>query len=187
LTEVISPIERTEHPAKRKTNILIKDLKHYFQGDQFVFIGNHFSLPVDTESYVLDDKQFLLYRYKYNERTITHKLPLTKEGIAFEPTFLYEYKGEKIPSQKTTHTELGYFDSNTNIPTLLADFHPIWLNEEQLKEELEVLQNVYLRSKKHKYSKTDLTSLFLKYVQDIYGQTDEYYFSEWVQKSFLGK
>jgi hypothetical protein len=185
--QVIAPIERTEHPLKRKTNVLVKDLKTYFQGDQFVFIGTNFSLPIDTESYTLDEKQFLLYRYEYNARIITHKLPITKDGIAFNPIFLYEYKDEKIPYQKTSHTELTYFDSNTNLPTFLADFHPIWLSEELLKKELTVLQKVYQNSKKHKGSKIDFNVLFLKYVQDIYGQTDEFYFSEWVQKSFFSK
>lgn len=185
VAQLLSPIEHTEHPIKRKNNELVKDLKKYFQGDQLVFIGNNFSLPIDTESYIIDDKQFLLYRYEYNSRIITHKLPLTKDGILFNPVFLYEYKGEKIPHQKTTHTELTYFNSNTNLPTFLAEFHPIWLNEDQLKKELTVLQKIYTNSKKHKGSKNDFTVLFLKYVQDIYGQTDEFYFSEWVQKSFL--
>ena len=182
--QLLSPIERTEHPIKRKSDELVKDLKKYFQGDQFVFIGNHFSLPIDTESYVIDEKQFLLYRYEYNARIITHKLPLTKDGIAFNAVFLYEHKGEKIPYLKTSHTELTYFNSNTNLPTFLAEFHPIWLNEDQLKKELTVLQKVYSSSKKHKGSKIDYTVLFLKYVQDIYGQTDEFYFSEWVQHNF---
>lgn len=183
-SQVLSPIERTEHPVKRNSKDPVKDLKKYFQGDQFVFIGNNFTLPIDTETYTLDEKQFLLYRYEYNSRIITHKLPLTTGGIAFNPVFLYEYKGEKIPAQKTVHTELTYFSSHTNLPTFLAEFHPIWLDEEQLKKELTVLQKVYTNSKKNKGLKIDFTVLFLRYVQDIYGQTDEYYFSEWVQKSF---
>lgn len=185
--QVIAPIERTEHLVKRKTNIIVQDLKTYFQGDQFVFIGNNFSLPIDTESYTLNEKQFLLYRYEYNARIITHKLPITKEGIAFNPVFLYEYKGEKIPYQKTSNTELTYFDTHTNLPTFLAGFHPIWLSEEQLKKELTVLYTVYQNSKKSKGSKVDFNALFLKYVQDIYGQTDEFYFSAWLQKSFFSK
>lgn len=184
---VVTPIERGVHPIKRKQNVPVKDLNTYFQGDQFVFIGNDFSIPIDTESYELSEKLFLLYRYEYNSRIITHKLPFTKEGLSFNPGFLYEYKGEKIQAQKTTHTELAHFDSNTNIPTFVARFRPVWLNEEQLKKELHVLAKVYGSSKKVKESKVNYTDLFLSYVQDIYGQTDEFYFSEWVQKSYYGQ
>jgi hypothetical protein len=186
-SQVMTPVERGEHPIKRSTNIPVKDLKAYFKGNQFVFIGNDFSLPVDSESYPLDEKLFLLYRYEYNSRIITHKLPVVKGEVVFNPVFLYEYKGEKIPYQKTTHTELSYFDSNTNFPTFAADFQPIWLNDEQLKKELTVLLNVYRGGKKFKETKVYVNSLFLSYVKDIYGQTDEFYFSEWVQKSFFSK
>ncbi|MBC7488232.1 MAG: hypothetical protein H7282_15935 [Cytophagaceae bacterium] len=184
---VVTTIERGLHPVKRKENLPVKDLSAYFKGDQFVFIGNDFSLPIDTESYELNEKLFLLYRYEYNSRIITHKIPFNKERISFHPAFLYEYKGEKIPAQKTTNTELAHFDSNTNLPTFVARFRPIWLNEEQLKKELQILVKVYESTKKMKESKLNTTALFLGYVQDIYGQTDEFYFSEWVQKSYYGK
>ena len=185
--QVLTPIERGVHPVKRKENIPVKDLSVYFKGDQFVFIGNDFSIPIDTESYELNEKLFLLYRYEFNSRIITHKLPFNKESISFNPAFLYEYKGEKIPAQKTTNTELAHFDSNTNLPTFVARFRPVWLNEEQLKKELHVLVKVYSSNKKIKESKLNTTALFLAYVQDIYGQTDEFYFSEWVQKSYYSQ
>ncbi len=184
--DVIHVIERIEHPIKRKENVPVKDLNAYFKGDQFVFIGNDFSLPIDTESYELNEKLFLLYRYEYNSRIITHKLPFIKGSLVFNPTYVYEYKGEKIPAQKTTNTELAHFDSNTNLPTFVARFRPIWLNEEQLKKELRVLLNVYGNKKKN-VSKINVDSLFLSYVQDIYGQTDEFYLYEWIDKSFFRK
>ena len=178
----LQPIEKTTHPVTRNSTAPVKNLRTYFAGAQFVFIGNDFYLEVDSTEYPLDEKLFLLYRYVYNERTITHKIPQDKHVIHLNKPFLYESKGDSIAYGKTSNTELSYFNSNTNLPTFVAAFRPIWLNEELLKKELLVLQKVYVSQKS---SSAELKKVFLQYVLDVYGKTDEIIFTHWVEKHVL--
>lgn len=177
-------IEKTAHPVTRDHKGPVENLRKYFAGEQFVFIGDDFYLEVDPKNYPLDEKIFLLYRYDYNSRTITHKIPQTKQVIHFNKPFLYEYKGDSIPYMKTWNTELTLFNSNTNLPGYVAGFRPIWLNEDELKKELLLLQKV---SQRQKMSRTELKKVFLQYVQDVYGKTDEIIFMDWVDKKVLRK
>ncbi len=177
-------VEKTVHPVTRATRQPVQSLRNYFAGSQFVFIGNDFYLELDPKQYPLNEKLFLLYRYEYNSRIITHKLPLNKQLMHLNKSFLYEYKGDSIPYQKTWNTELTYFNSNTNLPGFAAGFRPIWLDEKSLKEELMVLQKVYPRKKTFH---TELKKIFLQYVLDVYGKTDEIIFMDWVEEQVLSQ
>ena len=64
----------------------------------------------------------------------------------------------------------------------MAAFRPIWLNEELLKKELLVLQKVYVSQK---VSSNELKKVFLQYVLDVYGKTDEIIFTDWVENHVL--
>jgi hypothetical protein len=172
-------IEKTNYPVTRSSRKPVENLRSYFAGRQFVFIGDNFYLEVDSNNYPLDDKLFLLYRYEYNTRIITHKIPQDKNVIHFNKPFLYEYKGDSISYLKTSNTELSYFNSNTNLPAYAAGFRPIWLDETELRKELQVLQAVYSHLKK---SRNEIKKLLLQYVLDVYGKTDEVIFMEWLDQ-----
>jgi hypothetical protein len=175
-------IEKTIYLATRISKGPVDNLRSYFAGAQFVFIGDDFYLEVDPEKYPLDEKLFLLYRYEYNGRTITHKIPQTKHVIHLSKPFLYEYKGDSISYLKTSNTEITIFNSMTNLPAYAAGLRPIWLNEEQLKKELQLLQKINNRQKR---SRTELKKVFLQYVLDVYGKTDEIIFMNWVEEKVL--
>ncbi|MDB5272366.1 MAG: hypothetical protein JWO58_733 [Chitinophagaceae bacterium] len=175
-------IEKTVYPVTRQSKAPVDNLRAYFAGAQFVFIGEEFYLEVDAKKYPLDEKLFLLYRYEYNGRTITHKIPQTKHVIHLSKPFLYEYKGDSISYLKTSNTEITIFNSLTNLPAHAASLRPIWLDEIQLKKELQLLQQVNSRQK---LSKTELKKVFLQYVLDVYGKTDEIIFMNWVEEKVL--
>jgi len=175
-------IEKTVYPVTRPNKGPVENLRTYFAGAQFVFIGEEFYLEVDAKKYPLDEKLFLLYRYEYNGRTITHKIPQTKHVIHLSKAFLYEYKGDTIPYLKTSNTEITIFNSLTNLPAYAAGLRPIWLAEEQLKKELLLLQKVNSRQK---LSRSELKKVFLQYVLDVYGKTDEIIFMNWVEEKVL--
>jgi hypothetical protein len=180
--QALQVIEKTQHPVTRKNNEPVSDLKSYFSGPPFVFIGNDFYVEVDSNVYPLDDRLFLLYRFNFEARIITHKLPHEKQVIHFNKPFLYEYKATHFPYTKTTQTELSYFNATNNIPTFIAAIRPIWLNEEELKKELLIIQKAYSAQKN---SREELKKVFLQYVQDVYGKTDEINFMNWVERTVL--
>lgn len=181
---ILQAIEKTEYPITRNSDAPVENLLAYFSGSQFVFIGDDFYLAIDPKKYLLNDRLFLLYRYEYNSRIITHKIPHNKQVIHFNKSFLYEYKGDSIPYVQASNTELSYFNSNTNLPSYAAGLRPIWLNEMELKRELSVLQKVHSSKKT---PKAELKKIFLQYVLDIYGKTDEVIFSDWVDRNMFGK
>jgi hypothetical protein len=180
--QMVQAIEKTAHPVTRSNKAPVQSLRNYFSGAQFVFIGDDFYLEVDPKYYPLDEKLFLLYRYEYNSRIITHKIPQVKNVIHFNKPFLYEHKGDSISYSQTWNTELSYFNSNTNLPVFAAGFRPLWLNEDALKKELLVLQKITAYKK---MSRSELKKVFLQYVLDVYGKTDEIIFMDWLEQKVL--
>lgn len=176
--ESIQPIVSTKK-SSTSTKSTIDNLQAYFEGEQFVFIGNEFKLTLNQETYPLSDSLFLLYRYEYLERHITIKIPFQKQTLFFDPALLYTYKGEKIPYSQTRNTGIYVFNAIDNMPYTAAKFNPIWLVEEKIKAELSVLKNFYVY-KGEPWS--DIKSHCLQYILDVYGKTDEAYCSLWIDR-----
>ncbi len=171
----IQPISSTPKntPSPKST---VDNLQSYFEGEQFVFIGNDFKLTLNSDTYPLSDSLFILYRYEYNERHITIKVPYQKQTLFFDPLVLYTYKGEKIPYAQTRNTGIYLFNAIDNMPYTAAKFNPIWLREEKIKTELSVLKNFYASKGK---TWSSIKSYCLQYILDVYGKTDEVYYSLW--------
>jgi len=173
--KVMQPIISSSSNTNNTKNI--DNLQAYFEGEQFVFIGNDFHLTLNAEQYPLSDSLFLIYRYEYNERHITVKIPYTKQTLSFNPEVLYTYKGEKIPHQKTSNTSVYAFNAVDNMPYYAAKFNPIWLSDKLVKDELTVLKKVYLQQGK---TLAQMNVDFFHYILDVYGKTDEAFLNQWI-------
>jgi hypothetical protein len=167
---------------EKKTNSinfsLVDNLQAYFEGDQFVFIGNEFQLTLNPDFYPLSPQLFLIYRYEYNERHITIEIPYSKQTIFLNPKILYTYKGEKILPHKTTNTSMYVFNAIDNMPYAAANLNPIWLSNQFVQSELQVLKKAYTAFGKK--TTQQMKQGYMQYISDVYGKTDENYLSNWI-------
>ncbi len=175
--KALQPIVSSTKKVMRKDTLIVDNLQTYFEGEQFVFIGNDFQLTLNHDFYPLSDSLVLLYRYEYNERHITVKLPYAKQTIPFDPRVLYTYKGESIPYAKTTNTSIYIFNALDNMPYFAAKLNPVWLSDQQVDNELTVLKKVYTQQGQ---PNDVMKANYLQYITDVYGKTDELFFYHWV-------
>ena len=176
-SKAIQPIAGEKKQANAIDYSQVDNLQAYFEGSQFVFIGNDFQLTLNPEFYVLSPQLFLIYRYEYNERHITIEIPYTKQTIFLNPATLYTYKGEKIPPHKTTNNSLYIFNAVDNIPYSAATLNPIWLSDEKVKNEFQALKKAYTL-----YGKNfdQMKQGYIQYIREVYGKTDEHFLSKWI-------
>lgn len=148
----------------------IIDLKSHLGADKFVIIGDKLSMRLNTAKYPIGEDKFFIYRYEYAGKPVSKRIPVEGTNIIFDKNLFYQTQGTTISPDNVEQVDIYYFDAATKNSTEIAKFSPLYLAENQIKDELKVQYDIFISQK---LSKEDIVKELLGYINDIYGKTDE--------------
>lgn len=175
--ELIVYVKNVLMPVKTSGNLstrggedeAVMDLKSYFGASKFAILGDKFSVKLNTATYPIDNAKFFIYRYEYGGKPISKKIPSEGDKIIFDKNLLYSNASGTIPSENVEKVDLYFFDSNTKSSALITQLNPVYLSENQVKEELKVQYDIFISQS---LTKEEIYKELSTYVNDIYGKTD---------------
>ncbi|MFK8037172.1 MAG: hypothetical protein AB8B74_02695 [Crocinitomicaceae bacterium] len=150
------------------------DVKHYFS-DTCVFIGG-VKVILGKETFPINDDNFFYVTYPYNGEKIAKKIKVMDQVLLIEESSIFEIDGVRIP---TFSTEMTLYFMKEDVPRKVSSFVPLFLSEEELKLEVEVLLaeiSTFTVDKKIDEVGT--------YISEFYGKPQKENLSNWLYKNF---
>jgi hypothetical protein len=158
------------------------DAKNYFGSDKFVIVGDSLNIFLDRKAYPMNNTSFFIYRYTYNGEAVVKKMSFNGDTLKFNRRELYTHNNTLIPYTEVEKVDIYYCskcDEATKNYSKITTLSPLFLDEETLKYELKVQQNIY---KSQNYAPSLVVDEFTAFVRDVYGHTDDDVLKKWIKK-----
>ena len=183
---LISGVSANSTRAGKLTNDLAFEtlfkapLKDGFFRGQFAILGQSAQYEVATETYPLDGMHFFFARYQYNGETINKKIPHQGSSFQLDASSLYRIDGQPIDPQEASNFALHYRNATDKSSRMLCHFNPIFVDAEELKKEIELLINYYLKGK----AKEEIIGELTGFMADSYGKVEQEAFESFLLTHF---
>ncbi|MDX1350738.1 MAG: hypothetical protein R3279_10845 [Putridiphycobacter sp.] len=150
------------------------DLKNYFS-DTCVFIGD-VDIVVGQEAFPLDEARFFYVTYDYKGEKIAKKIRHVNQGLELSEQYLFEIDGKPIP---TFNAEMTLYYMKGDIASKISSFYPLFLNQNDLKQEVAVL----LEELKDLSTDKKLDEVGT-YISEFYGKPQKENLNDWLFHNF---
>ncbi len=148
----------------------VKDFKTYLGIDNFNVIGPLLEIPMDSNRYPLNDKQFIVFYYEINNHKVSKKVGFNNQVLRIEEDKLKASKGEVLTQDTIKDLSVYQYNPSTGESNLITEINLCFIDPFKLKSEMETLIPVL---QKQNMSKPDIIEYLKQYVIDIYGNLDE--------------
>ncbi|MEH0157040.1 hypothetical protein V6R21_23165 [Limibacter armeniacum] len=167
--------------TRQAPNSLVNNLKDYFGEERFAIIGNELTVKLDSFSYPLNEEKVMVLYYKQPEGAEKNiQIPYeTDNSLVFHKDSLYN----DMDPGYTTGNSIYYFYKPQKEARKLAEFQPVFIEENKLLEELKLMHD-FLSEKKLAEGSL-LYEEMLSFVTDVYGKVDLNLFDQWTKKHGL--
>lgn len=185
-SELVALVKNVVLPIKSNANLSTRggesdgviDLKGYFGTGKYAIIGEKLPVKLNAAKYPVTETKFFIFRYENNTVPVSKKVEHNGEVLIFDKTALFTVQGTLLNPEKIDVVEIYHFDKATQASNMVAKFSPVFIPEEQLKEELKS-QVVYLKSIGVKSE--EIHKELLGFIQDVYGKVDEDLANKWLK------
>lgn len=180
VNDVVSPLKTNSQLSTRGTEDAeeVIDFQDFFGSDAFAIVGDNFFFKVNTSKYPLSDKKFFVFRYVFNGKAINKKIGFDGNVLSLKKDVLFKVNNEEVPVNDIEKVQIYYYDSESKSSKEMAAFKPVFINEFELKGELEELNTMMANEKMQEKDKLDE---YFKFVSDVYGRTDKHALSDWLK------
>lgn len=183
VNKLLLPIKKNRDLSTRDIGIsnLVMDLEGYLGMDKFYILGNSLSFRLNTETYHLNERDFLVLNYNYHGTSLTKKLPFEGNLVTIQKEAVFRSKtGEYIEPDSVDTVKLYqiYMPDSKN---LLSEFKLCFMSEDQLKE---VYQNLYHLEADSIPKETEAKySYLVDFFVLSFGNTDEHILKTWLKQN----
>ncbi|GAB4332161.1 MAG: hypothetical protein OHK0038_07590 [Flammeovirgaceae bacterium] len=181
LVDALIPMPTNHQLSSRNlmaTNV-VSNFTDFFGKEKYVFIGDRIIIPLDPSKYPLSDEKVIVYRYMIGEKPVQKILKHYDNNVIFDKKQIYLHDNEAIPLDKTSkEVHLYYVNKKTKATTELVSFEPVYLNENDLYNELNALIT-YLKTIESK-SEEDMKPIILEFVQTAHGKVNAKILEQWL-------
>jgi hypothetical protein len=189
IMDVLVPMPTNHQLSSRNlvaTNV-VSNFTDFFGKEKYVFIGDRIVIPLDPSKYPLSDEKVIVYRYMIGDKPIQKILKHYDNNIIFDKNQIYLHDNELISLDKTSkEVHLYYVNKKTKATTELITFQPIYLNDNDLYNEINALIS-YLKTIEGK-SDDDMKPIILEFVQTAHGKVNGRILEQWLYvKNLLQK
>jgi hypothetical protein len=153
----------------------INDLEQFFGINTFVFLGDSYKFRINTNTYPMTSGKYFVYRYSYGGNDYNKRIDYSADTLIFNKHSLYRVKGNLINPVDAGEVDIYYFNNKTS-PVKITTLLPVFISENELKTELEVLLNVL---KEESLSKEQILNKLFDHVELVYGNTNQSMFNNW--------
>ncbi|WP_044200818.1 hypothetical protein [Flammeovirga sp. OC4] len=178
VSEVLFPIQSNKQMSTRSVLFeSVANISDYFNGDAYVFITDSIILDINQEKYPLNEEKQMALRFTSGEEIFNRWIPNYGDNkLLLEKERLFE--GASLDEIETV--DVYYVIKATRKIDHIGSFNPIFVNQDQLKEELISLKSFLSTNQTEKAE--EIQAELYQYVLDIYGQTDFEMFNEWIKE-----
>lgn len=156
----------------------IVDIKSVFSADTLVFLGNRSRLILETASHPLSSSQYFMYRYTYQQdKTARKRIPFRGDTLIFDKKILYTHNSVRINPDQTGEVEIHKVNMKEQSSMLMGSFKPVFVPDEQLKAELQVVWDVLKDEQK---PDNEIIDQMFYHVVAVYGETNKNMLKLWV-------
>tara|TARA_B100000508_G_scaffold114604_1_gene93462 strand:- start:10342 stop:11130 length:789 start_codon:yes stop_codon:yes gene_type:complete len=149
------------------------DIKNHFQGEYLII--DEVAVPVSPQTFPQDKTHFFFLSYEYNGEKIMKKLQNRGEKLVINKKSVFSIDGKPIKPFDTDVT-LYYRDATSKENTKLSTFKMIVPDEEDLKQEVEVILDEY----KDK-SESEQFDQVKGYLTEFYGKPFDESLRNWME------
>jgi hypothetical protein len=187
LQNVLINEKTTERLSTRGLEVeKVVDLKSTFAHDTLVFTGSQAKLILDPAAHPMSGEHYFMYRYTYGNNEIARKkISFKGDTLIFDKKVLYKVNGQEIRPEGSSEVEIHKVNAASRSSMLIARFVPLFIPDEQLKAELEVIHTVM---KMENMSEAAQLDTMYQHIAAVYGQTDKNMLKLWaIEHMFIHK
>lgn len=179
--DVVSPLKKNAKASTRGAEDTdVESLKGYFGDTDFAIIGSKVAFNLNLSNYPLSKSKLLVCRYTYNGRVINKKLPFEGNTVTFDKNRIFVKNDMKINPDEVDNIEIYYFNRESRSSRKEASFKVVFVDADELKNELTELLAIYNKDKK--LSDNEKYAHVYTYVRDVHGKYfDQKVFKKWLK------
>ncbi|GAB4335717.1 MAG: hypothetical protein OHK0038_13540 [Flammeovirgaceae bacterium] len=157
----------------------IVNFKDYFGENDFAIIGEKLKLKINKDKYPLTDQQVIVVKYTYEGKNINKQILSEENWITLEKNAIFD---NGVDVEKVEKVDLYYYNKTSKDFSKLVTFHPIFVEEDELKAEVSTLVK-FLHEAEMPSAK--IRSEVTSFVRDLYGKIDELQLKQWLEDKQL--
>jgi hypothetical protein len=170
MADAVSPIDSRGMLATRGIGLSeIKDLKSYLGADNFYLIGKTLSVKLNKMAYPLTDNQFLVFTYNVKSQNQSKKIGFSNQYLIIDRDALIKSPEELQQGNALKEVQIFKVDKTANKNDLITKVNLVFLDEEKLKQEFDV---VIPFLKDQNMDRMHVIDYLKSYFNDVYGTTD---------------
>jgi hypothetical protein len=157
----------------------IVNFKDYFGENDFAVIGDKLRLKVNKDKYPLTDQQVIVVKYVYEGKNINKQILNEGDWITIEKKAIFD---NGVDIENVEKVDLYYYNKTSKDFSKLVTFHPVFVEEDELKAEISTLVKFLHESE---MPSTKIKSEVTSFVRDLYGKIDELQLKQWLEDKQL--
>jgi hypothetical protein len=166
----VSPIDSRGMLATRGIGLAeVKDLKTYLGADNFYLIGKTLSVKLNKTVYPLNDNQFLVFTYNLKNQNQSKKIGYSNQYLNIDRDALIKAPEDLQQGNALKEVQVYKVDKAANKNDLITKFNLVFLDEEKLKQEFDVIIPFL---KDQSMDRLHVIDYLKGYFNDVYGNTD---------------
>jgi hypothetical protein len=159
---------------------VITDLKGTIGAETFVFPDNTAKLVLSPAMYPMSAQKCFVYRYMYQNKTVSKRILFSGDTLLIDKKSLYVVGGQPVmPKDASETVDIFYYDIKNNTSVKIVTFKPVFLDEKELKAELEAVMKMFVN---RNLSRDEMIDIFYDHVTSVHGRTDKTMLSQWVKE-----
>ena len=166
----VSPIDSRGMLATRGIALAeVKDLKTYLGVDNFYLIGKTLSVKLNKTVYPMSENQFLVFTYNLKSQNQSKKIGFSNQYLNIDRDALIKSPEDLQQGNSIKEVQVYKFDKTANKNDLITKVNFVFLDEEKLKQEFDV---VIPFLKDQNMDRLHVIDYLKSYFNDVYGNTD---------------
>ncbi|MFA9392843.1 MAG: hypothetical protein ACERKD_23750 [Prolixibacteraceae bacterium] len=144
----------------------VYDFKNYFGDEVFTLLNNEIIVPVDLNSFPLNNAHFIVFFYKLKDQSISRKIGFDNQKLILQKNALLNLNGQIVDQEQINNVEVYEYYPNSGQSNLLTTVNFQFADEPELINELRLL-STYIQNQ------DELKPYILEtYLTNAYGKLD---------------
>jgi hypothetical protein len=170
MADAVTPIDSRGMLATRGIAIAeVKDLKTYLGADNFYLIGKTLSVKLNKTAYPMSENQFLVFMYNLKNQSQSKKIGFSNQYLNIDRDALIKSPEDLQQGNALKEVQVYKYDKATDKKDLITKVNFVFLDEEKLKQEFDVIIP-FLQDQN--LDRVHVMDYLKGYFNDVYGTTD---------------
>jgi len=169
--DIAVPTKRRSLMAERyrPDETAVSDLRSYFGNDKFTIIGDNIAVPINPQSYPIDENKFVVFYYRVNNNPVSKKIGYDNTTLFIERDKLVNTNAGVITQNEIPSVAVYLYERNTKTSEEITKFNLAFVDKETVTNEFMTIIPILV---KQKMGKDEIKKYLIEYFYDFYGATD---------------